>query len=140
VNVLFRIYPFVKYDIHLFGSTAFVSMILFCCFLLFVVICKLILLLYLSFFQMGGARRYPYPKWVWSPAGGWWPTSPNYKRNAVIYVTCSFIIMYALGSIGESKMVSIIVYICSFMLLDLLFLHCFLHVLFVRKLTKENML
>jgi hypothetical protein len=72
---------------------------------------------------MGGARRYPYPKWVWSPAGGWWPTSPNYKRNAVIYVTCSFIIMYALGSIGESKMVSIIVYIFSFMLLDLLF--CF---------------
>lgn len=35
---------------------------------------------------MGGGRRFEYPKWVWSPAGGWWPNPVNWKRNAAIYV------------------------------------------------------
>ena len=30
---------------------------------------------------MGGGRRFLYPKWVWSPTGGWWPNPPNWKRN-----------------------------------------------------------
>lgn len=27
---------------------------------------------------------YPFPKYVWSPSGGWWFTPKNYKTNAVI--------------------------------------------------------
>ena len=34
---------------------------------------------------MGGGHRFPYPKWVWSPSGGWWPVVPNWKRNTAIY-------------------------------------------------------
>ena len=28
--------------------------------------------------------RAQYPKWVWSPAGGWWCNPPNWKRNTAI--------------------------------------------------------
>ena len=31
-----------------------------------------------------GAVNFPYPKWVWSPAGGWWCNPPNWKRNTAI--------------------------------------------------------
>ena len=31
-----------------------------------------------------GAANFPYPKWVWSPAGGWWCNPPNWKRNTAI--------------------------------------------------------
>lgn len=30
---------------------------------------------------LGGDRRYHYPKYVWTPAGGWWTTPANAKRN-----------------------------------------------------------
>lgn len=33
---------------------------------------------------MGGDRRFYYPKYVWSPAGGWWHNPPNWKRNTVL--------------------------------------------------------
>ncbi|CAM9776298.1 unnamed protein product [Chrysoparadoxa australica] len=32
---------------------------------------------------MGGGRRYHYPKYVWSPAGGWWADPKNWKRNTM---------------------------------------------------------
>jgi len=36
---------------------------------------------------MTGERRYPYPRWVWSPAGGWWNDPPHWRRNtAIVYV------------------------------------------------------
>jgi hypothetical protein len=31
-----------------------------------------------------GAANFPYPKWVWSPAGGWWCEPKNWKRNTVV--------------------------------------------------------
>ncbi|KAJ7451810.1 hypothetical protein B0H11DRAFT_310046 [Mycena galericulata] len=33
---------------------------------------------------MGGGGRYPYPKFVWSPAGGWWSQPANWKMNTFI--------------------------------------------------------
>ncbi|KAJ7121289.1 hypothetical protein C8R43DRAFT_1136545 [Mycena crocata] len=32
----------------------------------------------------GGGGRYPYPKHVWSPAGGWWSQPANWKMNTFI--------------------------------------------------------
>ena len=31
-----------------------------------------------------GAAVFPYPKWVWSPAGGWYCNPTNWKRNTAI--------------------------------------------------------
>ncbi len=33
---------------------------------------------------MGGGSRYPYPKWVWSWFGGWWPEPAKAKTNTLI--------------------------------------------------------
>merc|ERR1712189_533 len=30
---------------------------------------------------MGAVKKYPYPKYVWSPSGGWWCQPRNWKRN-----------------------------------------------------------
>lgn len=35
---------------------------------------------------MGGGRQFPYPKWVWSPSGGWWANPVNKYRNTGLYV------------------------------------------------------
>ena len=46
-----------------------------------------------------GGANFPYPKWVWSPAGGWWCEPKNGTRNtmimagvwgAILYVTARF--------------------------------------------------
>lgn len=34
---------------------------------------------------MGGGRQFEYPKWVWSPSGGWWPKPAAWKRNTALY-------------------------------------------------------
>lgn len=39
---------------------------------------------------MGGVRPYLYPKYVWSPSGGWWANPKNGKRNAWLFVGVSF--------------------------------------------------
>ncbi|KAF7305909.1 PALP domain-containing protein [Mycena chlorophos] len=36
---------------------------------------------------MGGGGRYPYPKFVWTPAGGWWAQPASWKMNTFI-ITC----------------------------------------------------
>ncbi|KAI9014681.1 hypothetical protein HDU85_007331 [Gaertneriomyces sp. JEL0708] len=33
---------------------------------------------------MGGGGKYPYPQWVWSWYGGWWPAPQRYVRNSII--------------------------------------------------------
>ncbi|KIY69056.1 hypothetical protein CYLTODRAFT_409919 [Cylindrobasidium torrendii FP15055 ss-10] len=33
---------------------------------------------------LGGGGRYPYPKYVWSPAGGWWGQPKNWKVNTLV--------------------------------------------------------
>ncbi|KAF6757933.1 hypothetical protein DFP72DRAFT_776450, partial [Ephemerocybe angulata] len=47
----------------------------------------------------GGGARYPYPKYVWSPAGGWWVRPSNWAANtafasagiaAIIYATWNY--------------------------------------------------
>ncbi|ORX65310.1 hypothetical protein K493DRAFT_317983 [Basidiobolus meristosporus CBS 931.73] len=44
---------------------------------------------------MGAAPRYPYPKQVWSPAGGWWSRPANWKSNTVIAgLGCTVFIAY----------------------------------------------
>ncbi|KAH8751943.1 hypothetical protein F5883DRAFT_205933 [Diaporthe sp. PMI_573] len=34
---------------------------------------------------MGGGPRVPYPKHVWSPAGGWYAQPSNWKVNTVVF-------------------------------------------------------
>ena len=33
---------------------------------------------------MGAGPQMPYPKWVWTPAGGWYCHPPNWKRNTAL--------------------------------------------------------
>ncbi|PWN43565.1 hypothetical protein IE81DRAFT_322212 [Ceraceosorus guamensis] len=33
---------------------------------------------------MGGGARYPYPKEVWSPSGGWWSQPRNWRSNTAV--------------------------------------------------------
>ncbi|KAI5477662.1 hypothetical protein MNV49_006048 [Pseudohyphozyma bogoriensis] len=33
--------------------------------------------------RFGGGAQYPYPKEVWSPAGGWWTRPANWKSSTV---------------------------------------------------------
>lgn len=30
---------------------------------------------------MGGVEKYPYPKYTWSPAGGWWHETKNWRAK-----------------------------------------------------------
>lgn len=43
---------------------------------------------------MGGGRRFHYPKYVWSPSGGWWNNPANWKKNTAI----AFLIMGISGA------------------------------------------
>ncbi|GHJ88989.1 hypothetical protein NliqN6_5391 [Naganishia liquefaciens] len=36
---------------------------------------------------MGGGGQYPYPKEVWSPAGGWWSRPANWRTNTFVCIT-----------------------------------------------------
>ncbi len=55
---------------------------------------------------MGGGRKFHYPKWVWSPAGGWWPNPANAKRNAFIWVVGVCLpISYSVWQLSERKTV-----------------------------------
>ncbi|KAF8597588.1 hypothetical protein BDV93DRAFT_369576 [Ceratobasidium sp. AG-I] len=33
---------------------------------------------------MGGGAHFPYPRHVWSPAGGWWTRPTNWAMNTTI--------------------------------------------------------
>ncbi|KAI8601564.1 hypothetical protein EDD21DRAFT_374157 [Dissophora ornata] len=39
--------------------------------------------------------RYPYPKHVWSPSGGWWTQPTNWKSNTAVAVGISATIVAA---------------------------------------------
>ncbi|KAG7446137.1 uncharacterized protein BT62DRAFT_895364, partial [Guyanagaster necrorhizus] len=51
----------------------------------------------------GGGGRYPYPKYVWSPAGGWWVQPSNWKANTAIVATGIFAIAYLVGSLSAAR-------------------------------------
>ncbi|KAF9509954.1 hypothetical protein BS47DRAFT_1348506 [Hydnum rufescens UP504] len=44
---------------------------------------------------MGGGARYPYPKHVWTPSGGWWTRPSNWRMNTAIATAGIFAIAYA---------------------------------------------
>ncbi|OTA63667.1 hypothetical protein K449DRAFT_381399 [Hypoxylon sp. EC38] len=39
---------------------------------------------------MGGGPRVPYPKHVWSPAGGWYAQPSNWKTNTAVFMGVIF--------------------------------------------------
>ena len=45
---------------------------------------------------MGAGPQMPYPKWVWTPAGGWYCNPPNWRRNTAIvlggWAVCAFFV------------------------------------------------
>lgn len=47
-------------------------------FVLIVAVCEVFALIRLT---QGGVRKFAYPKYVWSPAGGWWCNPRHWKRN-----------------------------------------------------------
>ncbi|EJD41546.1 hypothetical protein AURDEDRAFT_68632, partial [Auricularia subglabra TFB-10046 SS5] len=42
----------------------------------------------------GGGARYPYPKDVWSPAGGWWTRPRAWKSNTLILAAGAGVLVY----------------------------------------------
>jgi hypothetical protein len=41
---------------------------------------------------MGGQPRFPFPKYVWTPYGGWWVAAPpHHKRNLALVVAGTFV-------------------------------------------------
>ncbi len=45
--------------------------------------------------MQGGTKHFEYPKYVWSPAGGWWCNPRHWKRNTAI----AFVISGALTGV-----------------------------------------
>jgi hypothetical protein len=54
---------------------------------------------------MGGARRFLYPKSVWSPTGGWWPNPVSWKRNTAIAGAAIALIAFAAYGYSEKHTV-----------------------------------
>lgn len=53
---------------------------------------------------MGGGRGFKYPKWVWSPAGGWWVKPVGMNRNTGLFLALFAFPIAALSySIGENN-------------------------------------
>lgn len=55
---------------------------------------------------MGGGLKYHYPKWVWSPAGGWWPKVKNANRNGAIYIGTVLLISYCIAEYAKPRTVN----------------------------------
>ncbi|KAH9903278.1 hypothetical protein C8Q73DRAFT_785880 [Cubamyces lactineus] len=51
----------------------------------------------------GGGARYPYPKEVWSPAGGWWTRPSNWKTNTAIAFAGILTVAYGVFTISADK-------------------------------------
>ncbi|KAF9010150.1 hypothetical protein BDQ17DRAFT_1003018 [Cyathus striatus] len=52
---------------------------------------------------MGGGGRYPYPKQVWSPAGGWWTRPSNWVANTAITSAGILAITYAVWTVSANN-------------------------------------
>eukprot|EP00299_Pterocystis_sp_00344_P012996 c6314_g1_i1.p1 GENE.c6314_g1_i1~~c6314_g1_i1.p1 ORF type:complete len:107 (+),score=9.63 c6314_g1_i1:1-321(+) len=50
----------------------------------------------------GGGGRYPYPKHVWSPSGGWWGEHPHWIRNTIICVAGMVAVCYPVFKLSAS--------------------------------------
>jgi len=53
--------------------------------------------------NMGGGGRYPYPKEVWTPAGGWWTRPTNWKTNTAIVFAGILAITYAGFTVSKDR-------------------------------------
>ncbi|EIM87237.1 uncharacterized protein STEHIDRAFT_78104 [Stereum hirsutum FP-91666 SS1] len=49
---------------------------------------------------MGGGARYPYPKAVWSPAGGWWGQPRAWKTNTAVLFAGILAVAYGTWTIS----------------------------------------
>ena len=56
--------------------------------------------------RCGGGGHFPFPKYVWSPAGGWWGNTKDGPRNTVIAAGLIMATSSAIWSIGSSIEVS----------------------------------
>ncbi|KAG0143453.1 hypothetical protein CROQUDRAFT_661259 [Cronartium quercuum f. sp. fusiforme G11] len=52
---------------------------------------------------MGGGAQYPYPKEVWSPAGGWWTRPNNWRTNTAIVIFGSSILFYSVFRLSANR-------------------------------------
>eukprot|EP00053_Salpingoeca_punica_P001249 m.32683 g.32683 ORF g.32683 m.32683 type:complete len:84 (+) comp10918_c0_seq1:44-295(+) len=41
---------------------------------------------------MGGDARFEYPRYVWSPSGGWWPNPRNWRTNTAIVAVVAAVV------------------------------------------------
>ncbi|KIM80654.1 hypothetical protein PILCRDRAFT_73008, partial [Piloderma croceum F 1598] len=51
----------------------------------------------------GGGGRYPYPKQVWTPSGGWWTRPANWKSNTAIVFGGILAIAYGVFSVSAAR-------------------------------------
>ncbi|KAL2113482.1 hypothetical protein VUR80DRAFT_3882 [Thermomyces stellatus] len=52
---------------------------------------------------MGGGPKIPYPKHVWSPAGGWYAQPANWKQNTLVLGAAVFGITCIIWKISAEK-------------------------------------
>ncbi|KAL4766452.1 uncharacterized protein BDW70DRAFT_155121 [Aspergillus foveolatus] len=52
---------------------------------------------------MGGGGKIPYPKEVWSPAGGWYARPANWKANTAVIGAAMLGIVAAVWSISAER-------------------------------------
>ena len=58
--------------------------------------------------RCGGGGQFPHPKYVWSPAGGWWGNTKDGPRNTVIAAGVIVATSASIWSLGSSLEVSLI--------------------------------
>eukprot|EP00741_Cyanophora_paradoxa_P011226 tig00020554_g10846.t1 len=57
---------------------------------------------------MGGGGHWPFPRYVWSPSGGFWATGgPNAARNAVFVFLGIMGLTFPITKYGESRTVTL---------------------------------
>ena len=56
--------------------------------------------------KSGGGGFFPYPKYVWSPAGGWWGNTKHWRRNSGFAVVAIGVLSATIFAKGASIEVS----------------------------------
>ncbi|PXF47699.1 hypothetical protein BWQ96_02561 [Gracilariopsis chorda] len=55
---------------------------------------------------MGEGPRFPYPKQVWSPAGGWWPYPAKWRANTAATIVLIAAIAIPVAVFSEKNMIT----------------------------------
>jgi hypothetical protein len=58
--------------------------------------------------KSGGGGFFPYPKYVWSPAGGWWGNTKHWRRNSGFAVVAIGFLSASIFAKGASIEVSFV--------------------------------